>query len=178
MTYQHRLLGAIGAISCVGAFGSQAHMLKVNGTANAVATAAAKAAGIHRYVYISATIPPVPGIDYILDGYVKGKHMAEEVVRTEYPDDGVILRPYFIYGDRAVSTHVSIPLGMFMKPFDALLEKLPNRRQLSQLPVVGAPLLKSTSVEAVARAAVAAATDDTIPGGVMDCWEIAERFDQ
>jgi len=153
-------------------------MLKINGTANAVAVAAAKAAGIHRYVYISATIPPVPGIDLMFKGYVEGKRTAEEAVRTEYPDNGVILRPYFIYGDRAVSTHVSLPLGMVMKPFDTLLDKLPNRRQLSELPVLGTPLLKSTSVEAVARAAVAAATDDSIPGGIMDCWEIAERFEQ
>lgn len=28
-TYQHLLPGALGAVSCVGAFGSQAHMLQV-----------------------------------------------------------------------------------------------------------------------------------------------------
>eukprot|EP00955_Chlamydomonas_euryale_P067455 359841-Chlamydomonas_euryale.AAC.8 len=36
--------------------------LQVNGTANVMAVEACKAAGIPRFVYISATIPQLPGI--------------------------------------------------------------------------------------------------------------------
>lgn len=57
--------GAVGAISCVGGFGNHEQMRRVNGTANAVAMAAAKAAGIPRFAYVSAFIPPVPGFDVI-----------------------------------------------------------------------------------------------------------------
>jgi hypothetical protein len=68
---QDVLPGALAAISCVGAFGSQADMLRINGTANAAAIATAKEAGVPRFVYISAHTPPVPGIDMLLSGYIQ-----------------------------------------------------------------------------------------------------------
>jgi hypothetical protein len=68
---QDVLPGALAAISCVGAFGSQADMLRINGAANAAAIATAKAAGVQRFVYISAHTPPVPGIDAVLSGYIQ-----------------------------------------------------------------------------------------------------------
>jgi hypothetical protein len=70
-TYEHLLPGALAAISCVGGFGSQAHMQRVNGAANAAAIAAAKAAGVPRFVYVSAHTPNVPGIDLLLSGYIQ-----------------------------------------------------------------------------------------------------------
>jgi len=77
-----------------------------------------------------------------------------------------------IYGDRAVSSTLQLPLGLLFGPVEALLKKVPNARQLSETPVVGSLLLPPLSVQAVARAAVAAATDDGVPSGVMDVWEI------
>jgi hypothetical protein len=177
MTYQHVLPGAIGAISCVGAFGSQDHMLKINGTANQVAVAAAKAAGIPRYAYISAHIPPVPGLNLLLDGYIRGKQQAEDAVLLEYPSSGVVLRPSVIYGDRVISNNVTLPLGMVFGPLEKLLAKLPNRRQLASVPLLGAGVLPATSVQAVARAAVAGATDNSVPGGIVDCWQIVSQYE-
>jgi hypothetical protein len=85
-TYQHLLPGAMAAISCVGGFGSTAQMLQVNGAANAAAIAAARAAGVPRFAYISAHIPAVPGFEYLMEGYVKGKRQAEEELARQYPD--------------------------------------------------------------------------------------------
>lgn len=75
-TYDRLLPGALAAISCVGGFGSQSEMQKVNGAANAAAIAAAKAAGVPRFVYVSAHTPNVPGIDLLLSGYIQvGSHV-------------------------------------------------------------------------------------------------------
>jgi len=70
-TYESLLPGALAAISCVGGFGSQSEMQRINGTANATAIATAKAAGVPRFVYLSAHTPNVPGIDLILSGYIQ-----------------------------------------------------------------------------------------------------------
>jgi hypothetical protein len=51
-------------------------MQKINGAANAAAIAAAKAAGVPRFVYVSAHMPNVPGIDLLLSGYIQvGSHV-------------------------------------------------------------------------------------------------------
>src|SRR5690349_1034776 len=60
-TYERLLPGSLAAISCIGGFGTQSQMQQVNGAANAAAIAAAKAAGVSRFVYISAHMPNVPG---------------------------------------------------------------------------------------------------------------------
>jgi hypothetical protein len=46
-------------------------LVQVNGTANIRAIEAAAAAGVPRFAFISAHIPPVPGIDIALRGYVQ-----------------------------------------------------------------------------------------------------------
>ena len=177
-SYQHVLPGAIAAISCVGGFGSHAAMARVNGAANAAAIAAAAAAGVPRFAYVSAHIPSVPGFDYALRGYVDGKRQAEEELARQYPAGGVALRPWVIYGDRAVSAGLQLPLGLLFGPVGALLKRVPNARQLAEtVPVAGALLLPPVSVKAVARAALAAATDESVPAGVMDVWTIARYGD-
>ena len=70
-TYERLLPGALAAVSCIGGFGSQSQMQQINGAANAAAIAAAKAAGVSRFVYISAHMPNVPGIDLLLSGYIQ-----------------------------------------------------------------------------------------------------------
>lgn len=59
---------------------------QVNGAANAAAIAAAKAAGVPRFAYVSAHIPQLPGFDYVMEGYVKGKQAAEQELFKEYPE--------------------------------------------------------------------------------------------
>lgn len=63
-----------------------------------------------RFVYISANIPSVPGLDMVLGGYIRGKQMAEDALFRNYPDTGVALRPGVIYGSRAVSNTLTLPL--------------------------------------------------------------------
>lgn len=74
--------------------------MQVNGTANVLAIETAKDAGVPRFVFISATIPKLPGLGMLVGGYINGKAMAEEAVRKHYPETGVFLRPSVIYGDR------------------------------------------------------------------------------
>lgn len=109
-------------------------------------------------------------------GYVEGKRTAEDAVRKTFPQTGVILRPWAIYGQRQVTSSVSVPLQLIFKPLESALSLLPGRRRLADTPLVGSLLLPPVSVDAVARAAVAAATDPSVPGGVLDVWDIQARY--
>jgi hypothetical protein len=60
-------------------------------------------------------------------------------------------------------------------PLQKLLGALPTQ-SLASLPLVGAGFVPPVSVDAVARAIVAAATDPSVPGGVMDVWQI-EKYE-
>jgi hypothetical protein len=82
-----------------------------------------------------------------------------------------------IYGERAISSSVRLPLHLLFGPVDQLLRRLPNARQLAGTPLAGPLFLPPVPVQAVARAAVAAATDPLVPPGVMDVWEIAKYGD-
>jgi hypothetical protein len=53
---------------------------------------------------------------------LQGKRQAEEELLRSYPESGVVLRPWVIYGDRAVSAHISLPLGMFFAPLEYALK--------------------------------------------------------
>ncbi|GFR40590.1 hypothetical protein Agub_g1170 [Astrephomene gubernaculifera] len=172
------LQGAHAVISCIGGFGTNQQMLKINGAANVSAIEAAKAAGVPRFVYISATIPNIPGIETLLEGYVRGKQTAEQALRTHFPSTGVALRPGVIYGDRVISASLTVPLGLAFQPLEMLLGKLgaDKAQQLSGLPLLGAAFVPPVSVQAVARAAVQAAMGANVPGGVIDVWELASKY--
>ena len=60
------LEGADGAISCVGAFGSNAYMERVNGDANINAVSACIRSGVGRFTFISTVENNLPG--FILSG--------------------------------------------------------------------------------------------------------------
>lgn len=49
---------------------------------------------------------------------------------------------------------------------------------LSSVPIAGAAFVPPISVQAVAKAAVAAATDPSVPGGIMDIWQLQEYENQ
>lgn len=53
------------------------------------------------------------------------------------------------------------------------LSFLPTKT-LSSIPLAGAAFVPPISVQAVAKAAVAAATDSSVPGGIMDVWQLQE----
>jgi hypothetical protein len=170
----------LGAISCVGAFGSREHMRRINGDANVAAICAAKEEKVPRFAYVSAQLPPLPDFaeQHLLAGYADGKRLAEAALFRDFPNTGVALRPWVVYGDRHVSAGITLPLGLVFGPFSALQRRLlPNgARSLAQTPLLGAAALPPNAVEAVARAAVAAATDDSVPGGIIDCWDINAQY--
>jgi uncharacterized protein YbjT (DUF2867 family) len=170
-TYSSTLQGAAAVISCVGGFGNQEEMRRTCGTANVEAVSAALAAGVPRFVFISATVPDLPGLSYILGGYIQGKKDAEEALFKSYPTGGVALRPGFIYGDRVVSSSLTLPLGLVGRPMESILSQSPMNK-LATLPYVGGLFVPPVSLQTVAKAAVAAATDPSSTSGVWSVDDI------
>lgn len=71
-----------------------------------------------------------------------------------------------------VSHNLTIPLQYVFQPLEGLLQNAPP--SITSLPIIGACLVPPVSVQAVARAAVRAATDPSVPAGIMDVPEIAK----
>lgn len=95
--------------------------------------------------------------------------------RSETSRAGVYLQPGFVHGTRKWGS-VNIPLGLVGNPLQRVLEALPNQT-LAAVPLAGALFVPPTSAETVAKAAVAAATDPSVPAGAMDTWAMAEYQD-
>jgi uncharacterized protein YbjT (DUF2867 family) len=170
--WKHALQEVSAVISCVGAFGSNQKMLKINGEANIAAINAASESGVTRFVYISAVDYGLPS--FVLGGYFKGKKAAEEALLRKFPYGGIILRPGFIYGSRQVGS-VKIPLSVIGTPLEFLLN---NAKSVSRLPLVGNFLLPPVKVTSVARAAVRSAIDNAVPPGILDVWGIKRLGDR
>ncbi|KAM3711233.1 hypothetical protein ACB098_01G094100 [Castanea mollissima] len=170
-TLKEALSGATAVISCVGGFGSNSHMYKINGTANINAIRAAAEQGVKRFVYVSATDFGLA--NYLLQGYYEGKRAAETELLTKFPYSGVILRPGFIYGTRSVGS-MKIPLGVIGSPLEMVLQ---HAKPMSQLPLVGPLFISPVNVTAVAQVAVRAATDPVFPPGIIDVPGI-QRYSQ
>jgi nucleoside-diphosphate-sugar epimerase len=113
--------------------------------------------------------------DQLLNGYIAGKKAAEEALFASYPTTGTALKPSFIYGNRHVTSSLSIPLHLVGAPWKALLAHVPQAKQASAIPFLGALFTPPVSVEAVAKAAVQAATDAAGGGGIIDVWDIAKQ---
>ncbi|XVF48228.1 hypothetical protein PTKIN_Ptkin03bG0172900 [Pterospermum kingtungense] len=114
-SWKEALNGVTSVISCVGGFGSNSYMYKINGTANINAIRAAEEKGVKRFVYISAADFGL--VNYLLQGYYEGKRAAETELLTKFPYGGVILRPGFIYGTRSVGK-MKLPLGVVGSPLE------------------------------------------------------------
>ncbi|KAL1291003.1 uncharacterized protein At1g32220, chloroplastic [Arachis ipaensis] len=165
------LNGVTAVISCVGGFGSNSYMYKINGTANINAIRAAADQGVKRFVYISAADFGV--VNFLLRGYYEGKRAAETELLTRFPYGGVILRPGFIYGTRTVGS-LKIPLGAIGSPMEMVLQ---HAKPLSQIPLVGPLMTPPVNVTSVAKVAVRAATDPVFPPGIIDVYGI-QRYSQ
>lgn len=163
--------GVTAVISCVGGFGSNSYMYKINGTANINAIRAAADQGVKKFVYISAADFGV--VNYLLQGYYEGKKAAETELLTRFPYGGVILRPGFIYGTRSVGS-VKLPLGVIGSPLEMVLQ---HAKSLNQIPLVGPLLTPPVNVTSVAKVAVRAATDPVFPPGIIDVYGI-QRYSQ
>ncbi|KAL5189941.1 Ankyrin repeat-containing protein BDA1 [Glycine soja] len=150
------LNGVTAVISCVGGFGSNSYMYKINGTANINAIRAASDQADFGVV------------NYLLRGYYEGKRASETELLTRFPYGGVILRPGFIYGTRSVGS-MKIPLGVIGSPLEMVLQVA---KPLNQIPLVGPLLTPPVNVTAVAKVAVRAATDPVFPPGIIDAYGI------
>ena len=60
-------------------------------------------------------------------------------------------------------------------PLDRALSLLPTQ-SLASIPLAGGAFVPPVSVRAIARAAVAAATDASVPPGPMDVWTIKQKY--
>lgn len=173
----------VGVVSTLGAFGSNEFMERACGDANVKIFEAAAAAGVPRAAFISVHDYGLPS--FVLPGYFGGKKKAEKRLFELFPaGKGVALRPGFVYGTRKVtydssSKPLNVPLGAIGAPLDAALSLLPTKSIARSVPLAGLAVVPPIKVEALARAAVAAATGDpkaAAPSGVLDAWEIKERF--
>eukprot|EP00665_Eupelagonemidae_sp_cell47_P009686 gene9686-3260_t len=74
------LEGVDAVVSCLGAFGSQDFMRRINGDANVAVFGAAAVAEVSKAAFISAAVfrPVAP----LVRGYYEGKAAAEEAVRA------------------------------------------------------------------------------------------------
>lgn len=170
-SWKEALSGVTSVISCVGGFGSNSYMYKINGTANINAIRAAAEKGVKRFVYISAADFGV--VNYLLKGYYEGKRAAETELLTKFPYGGVILRPGFIHGTRRVGS-MKLPLGVIGSPLEMVLQ---YAKPLNQVPLVGPLLTPPVNVISVAKVAVRAATDPVFPPGIIDVYGIL-RYSQ
>lgn len=171
-SWKEALNGVSAVISCVGGFGSQSYMYKINGTANINAIRAASEQGVKRFVYISAADFGL--INYLLRGYYEGKRAAETELLTKFPYGGVILRPGFIYGTRNVGS-MKLPLGVIGSPLEMVLQ---HAKPLNQLPVVGPLFTPPVNITAVTKVAVRAASDPVFPPGIIDVYGILRYTQQ
>ncbi|KAL3687564.1 hypothetical protein R1sor_013873 [Riccia sorocarpa] len=170
--WKDQLSEVTAVVSCVGGFGSNAQMRRINGDANIAAINAAAEKGVNRFVYISAADMGLPA--FVLRGYYEGKQAAEDALRSKFPYSGVILRPGFIHGNRTVGS-MTIPLSAVGTPLEVVMRHL---KPATQLPLIGSLLIPPVKVTAVAKAAVRAAVDNAVPPGELDVWGIMRLGDR
>ena len=160
-------------VSCIGAFGSNAHMQRVCGDATIAAIRCAVlekdkkgggggGKGVSAFGFVSSArvydgslalrLPEcVP-----MSGYFGGKHRAEEELIRSFPAGHVILRPGFVYGPRTVGGgRITVPLQWIGGPISYVGTRLgPVSSFLGSLPLVGEEISSMVPVESVARAMV------------------------
>ncbi|XP_026406286.1 uncharacterized protein At1g32220, chloroplastic-like isoform X2 [Papaver somniferum] len=157
------LVGATAVVSTIGGFGSDEQMKKINGEAKVLAVDAAKEYGIPKFVLISVhdyNLPPF----LLSSGYFTGKRKAESQVLSKFPNNGVVLRPGFIYGKRKVDGF-EIPLDLVGEPLERFLKAAENfRKPLNSLPASDLLLAPPVTVDDVALAVINAVRDDDFFG--------------
>jgi len=160
-TYRKHLEGATGVVCCVGAFGSDVFMEKMNGDGPINAVREAKDAGVKNFVFISTVDSNLP--DFVLKGYFNGKRRAEKEVLHNFPEGGVVLRPSFVYGTRYQGS-VGIPLWLLGQPMEKLFSMQPFSMLANNVPGMKAILAPPISVSIVALNASKGAIGKLSPG--------------
>eukprot|EP00291_Cryptomonas_curvata_P017615 CAMPEP_0172169458 /NCGR_PEP_ID=MMETSP1050-20130122/10713_1 /TAXON_ID=233186 /ORGANISM="Cryptomonas curvata, Strain CCAP979/52" /LENGTH=234 /DNA_ID=CAMNT_0012840511 /DNA_START=66 /DNA_END=767 /DNA_ORIENTATION=- len=149
------LKGAGGVVASIGGFGSYEEMRRINGDSNLVVAEEAAAAGVARFVFVSASFPPFPA-SIPLRGYIEGKELVEAAARRLFPETHTLLKPSVIYGAQE-GAHPLIAAIRSLGPIQNPLMTATPLQHLATLPVVGGVFLPWSPVEAVAAAAAAAA---------------------
>ncbi|KAB1211082.1 hypothetical protein CJ030_MR6G018068 [Morella rubra] len=149
---KHAMNGVTSVISCVGGFGSNSHMLRINGTANINAI---KAAAEQGSIYLM-------------------QRATEKELLTKFPCGGVILRPGFIHGTRRIGS-MKLPLSVIGAPLEMVLQ---HAKVLTRIPLVGPLLIPPVNVNSVAEVAVRAAIDPGFPPGIVDVYGILQHRQQ
>ncbi|KAJ8774996.1 hypothetical protein K2173_020000 [Erythroxylum novogranatense] len=169
---KHAMDGVTSVISCVGGFGSNSYMYKINGSANINAIKVAREQGVKRFVYISAADFGL--VNYVLHGYYDGKRSTESELMKSFPHGVVSLRPGFIHGTRKVG-NINLPLSIIGAPLEMILQ---YTKLLTQIPLIGPLFIPPVNVSAVARVAVRAAIDPAFPPGIVDVYSIRQHSQQ
>ncbi|CAF1886439.1 unnamed protein product [Brassica oleracea var. botrytis] len=164
------LEGIASVISCVGGFGSNSQMVRINGTANINAVKAAAEGGVKRFVYISAADFGV--INNLIRGYFQGKRATEAEILDKFGNRGTVLRPGFIHGTRQVGS-IKLPLSLIGAPLEMVLKLFP--KEVTKIPLIGPLLIPPVSVKSVAGTAVKAAVDPEFASGVVDVYQILQH---
>ncbi len=147
--WRHHLVGCAAVIHSLGVIAEdQAHgrtFERMNGDTAIAAATEAQAAGVPKFVFISAALNP----PWVGPGYLQGKRKAEQFL-AGLAMGSAILRPGPVIGRRRPWTVVLGALMGLAVP----------------IPLVGAGLsrIRPLSVEVVARAAYRAAVDEALVG--------------
>lgn len=160
------LEGVDAVVSCLGTpFGTPESILAVNGTYNASITAAAAAAGVQKYVYVSAaTFRPMEKLFPSSWGkYFEGKRIAEAAVASHFGVNGCVLKPGIIYTSSLAEARAQASLGLSEAkmpnavgaPMAVILASGPGQWAAKHLGQVGDLLTPPSSVDDVAAAAIA-----------------------
>ena len=153
---EEAMRGADAVVSCLGAFGSDAFMHRMNGDVNVALArrfAATSARPAPRFVFVSTAPFRLP--EAVLRGYFNGKRRAEDAALECFGDRAVVLRPSFVHGTRDVPGNIRLPLGLVGRPLEAAAAAV-------------LPSLSPISVDDVGVAAAAAALGR---GGAAGVWE-------
>ena len=184
-TYREAMGTADAVVTSVGVLPlpslTHEEVVRGNGETNVVPARTAKELGVDRLVVVGASIPPfVPGVAFGVPGlfeagYAKGKKMALAFARDEFVGEekkrgAVVLQPGGVSGTRYTGGR-ALPLWIAMSPVSRLLRAVP---------VNAVAELAPTPVGNVARAAVAAATEEKYAEGfeVIDNLRLLRAFDE
>ena len=191
-TYAEHMRGADAVITSVGRLPfphlTRDVIVRDNGETNVAPARCAAEVGVDRLVVIGASVPKmIPGVGWgfapgggIHDaGYAAGKAMAEAHARDEFVGGdasrrrgAAVLKPGPISGTRIVGSGplARVPLWAALGPVASVMRALPLPDAVAQMTPV--------HVDNVARAAVAAATEDSFAGAycTISNAELIERF--
>lgn len=151
-TWEMHVRGSKTLVACVGGFGNNEWMRKINGDANIIAVRTAKKHQVPFCSFVSAhrtTGTP----SFFLPGYFEGKARAEEELRSLYPERHLILRPGAVFGP---TRYVQLPGFLLPVPMPRavwgslqtlLMSKYVEAINPSRIPLLGALLSLPVAAE-------------------------------